>query len=150
MNSEIMISPSNVAYSLRLQIVLVTKYRRPILTPELLEALQAALADILLDWRCQLVEFSGASDHVSLLVSIHPAIHLSTLINNLKSASARRMRNQFAEHLGKFYSTPAFWHRAYYVATIGQPSRDMVTHYVQAQGTQEKPRRTRSHPRSDK
>jgi putative transposase len=30
------------------------------------------------------------------------------LINNLKTASARRTRNRFTEHLAKFYSKPLF------------------------------------------
>ncbi|MHB8369383.1 MAG: transposase, partial [Leptospirales bacterium] len=34
-----------------------------------------------------------------LLVEIHPALNISTLINNLKTASSRRTRNRFAEHL---------------------------------------------------
>ncbi|MHB1321625.1 MAG: transposase [Acidithiobacillus ferrivorans] len=36
------------------------------------------------------MEFGGESDHVHLLVEIHPALNISTLINNLKTASARR------------------------------------------------------------
>ncbi|PSR21086.1 MAG: transposase [Sulfobacillus acidophilus] len=123
-----------------MHIVFVTKYRRKILTPELLDALEGAFTEILASWRCALIEFSGEADHVHLLISIHPALNLSDLINNLKSASARRMRNRFTDHLAKFYAKPYFWHRAYYLGSVGTVSSERVKHYVESQGTQERPR----------
>jgi len=51
MNDNEMVSASHAAYSLRLHIVFVTKYRRKTLTPELLVALREAFAEILADWR---------------------------------------------------------------------------------------------------
>jgi len=141
-----MTSASHAVYSLRLHIVFVTKYRRKTLTPELLTALREAFTEILTDWRCSLIEFGGEADHVHLLVGIHPALNLSTLINNLKSANARRMRNRFADHLAKFYWKPYFWHRAYYVGSVGKASLETVKRYVEAQGTKEKPRKAARRP----
>ncbi|SMC03150.1 putative transposase [Sulfobacillus thermosulfidooxidans DSM 9293] len=140
MDEKEMKSASLVVYSLRLHIVFVTKYRRPILTPELLHALRGAFEEILSDWRCTLIDFEGEADHVHLFISIHPALNISTLVNNLKSASSRRMRHHFAEHLAKFYQKPYFWHRAYYVASAGEVSLDTIKRYVEAQGTQERAR----------
>lgn len=141
-----MMSASHAVYSLRLHLVFVTKYRRKTLTAELLSALRAAFAEILTDWRCTLIEFGGEADHVQLLVGIHPALNISTLINNLKSASSRRMRNRFAPHLAKFYGKPYFWHRAYYVGSVGRASLETVNRYVEAQGTKEKPRKAARRP----
>ncbi len=63
-------------------------------------------------------EFGGEVDHVHLLIDIHPALDTSVLNNNLKTASARRTRNHFAEHLAPFYAKLLFWHRAYYVGSV--------------------------------
>ena len=134
-------SSSHAVYNLRLHIVFVTKYRRPCLHAELLTYLREAFAEILSCWRCELIEFGGEADHVHLLVSIHPALNLSTLINNLKTASARRARNRFADHLAAFYWKLAFWHRAYYVGSVGSVSLETVRAYVEAQGTKPKPRK---------
>lgn len=136
-----MVSPSHAVYSLRLHIVLITKYRRKTLTPELLDALREIFEKILADWRCSLVAFGGDVDHVHLLVAIHPALNIAGLINNLKSASSRRMRNRFADHLRKFYWKPYFWHRAYYVGSVGGASLETVRRYVEAQGIAERPRK---------
>ena len=80
MNETDMMSASHAVYSLRLHIVLVTKYRRKTLTPILLDALRDAFTEILTDWRCTLIEFGGEGDHVHLLVGIHPALNISVLI----------------------------------------------------------------------
>lgn len=139
-------SSSHAVFSLRLHIIFVTKYRRKAITPEILDYLQSAFAEILTGWRCTLIEFGGESDHVHLLVEIHPALDISNLINNLKSASSMRIRNRYADHLRQLYSKPVFWHRAYYVGSVGNVSLETVQRYIKQQGTKEKPRKPKSSP----
>ena len=134
-------SSSHAVFNIKLHIVFVTKYRRKTLTPELLEYLKTAFSEILLAWRCKLVEFGGEADHVHLLIDIHPALDISVLINNLKTASARRSRNRFAEHLAAFYWKPMFWHRAYFVGSVGGATLETVRAYVESQGTEEHARK---------
>ena len=136
-------SSSHAVYSIKLHIVFVTKYRRKTVTPELLKYLDEVFVQILAAWRCELVEFGGESDHVHLLIDAHPALDISVLINNLKTASARRTRNRFARHLGDFYHKPAFWHRAYFVSSVGGATLETVKAYVQAQGTKPQPHKAR-------
>ena len=134
-------SSSHAVFNLKLHIVFVTKYRRKTLTPEVLNYLKEAFAEILAAWRCKLVEFGGEPDHVHLLIDIHPALDMSVLINNLKTASARRTRNRFADHLATFYKKPLFWHRAYFVGSVGGATLETVRAYVDAQGTEEHARK---------
>lgn len=137
------LSRSHAVYSIKLHVVFVTKYRRRVLTPELLSYLKQAFGEILATWRCELVEFGGGTDHVHLLVSIHPALNLSTLINNLKTASSRRARNRFGAHIDTFYRKPVLWHRAYFVASVGRAALETIQAYVGRQGTEEHARRKR-------
>ena len=141
MENQVIKSLSHAVYLLRLHIVLVTKYRRPVLTPEILAYLKTTFADNLANWRCRLIEFGGEADHVHLLVEIHPALNISVLISNLKSASSRRIRNRFAQHLKNFYWKPVFWHRAYFVGSVGNVTLETIRRYVEQQGTKEKPRK---------
>ncbi len=143
MIEEVNKSLSNAVFNIKLHIVLVTKYRRKTLTPELLEFLRPAFERVLAAWRCRLVEFGGEADHVHLLIDIHPALNISTLINNLKTATARRARSEFAQHLAVFYRKPVFWHRAYFVSSVGGATLETVKRYVEAQGTEEH-KRTKS------
>ncbi|MFN5993176.1 MAG: IS200/IS605 family transposase [Betaproteobacteria bacterium] len=132
---------SHAVFNLKLQIVFVTPYRRKTLTPELLAYLREVLGDCLAAWRCKLLEFGGEEDHVHLLVDIHPALNISVLINNLKTASARRSRARFADHLCNFYWKPLFWHRAYFVGSVGGTTLETVRAYVEEQGTEQHARK---------
>src|ERR1039457_4168517 len=99
MDNKQYISSSHAVYSLRLHLVLVSKYRRKVLIPEVRDYLKGVFEHILESWRCRLIEFGGEDDHVHLLIETHPALNISQLVNNIKSASSRRVRGQFADHV---------------------------------------------------
>ncbi|HUL00026.1 MAG TPA: transposase [Nitrospirota bacterium] len=63
------------------------------------------------------------------------------MVNNLKSASSKKLRRVFADRIKKFYWKPVFWHRAYYVGSVGNVTLETIKRYVEQQGTKEKPRK---------
>ncbi len=128
-------SVSHAVYLLRLHVVFVTKYRKKVLTREILSYAEEVFSGILKSWRCRLIEFGGEEDHVHLLIDIHPALDISILINNLKSASSKRIRGTFGERMRRFYWKPFLWHRAYYVGSVGNVTRETIQRYVDQQGT---------------
>lgn len=134
-------SSSHAVYNIKLHIVFVTKYRRKALNQEILSYLQECFEYCLRAWKCELIDFGGEADHVHLLINAQPALDISVLINNLKTASARRARNRFSEHLSQFYWKPLFWHRAYFVGSVGGATLETVKAYVEAQGTVEHARK---------
>jgi putative transposase len=67
---------------------------------------------------------------VHVLFTAHPALELSRVVNNLKTASSRRLRNTFPEQVKKFYWKPVFSHRAYYISSVGNASLETVQRYV--------------------
>ena len=87
----------------------------------------------------------GEADHVHLLAAIHPALNIFVLVNNLKSASPRRLRARFAQDLRVFYCKPSFWHRAHYVGRVGGACLETVKPYVESQGTTQRPRKRPLH-----
>lgn len=99
-------------------LVIVTKYRRKVLNDAMLAQAQHILGQVLGKWRCSLVEFGGEADHVHVLFEAHPALDLSQLVNNLKTASSRRLRNLNKEHVQSFYQDAVLWHRAYYLGSV--------------------------------
>ncbi len=96
--------------------------------------LKDAFTLIIPEWHCELLEFGAEVDHVHMLVDIHPALNISTLINNLKSASSKRVRAKHWSWLRQFYDARVLWHRAYYAGSVGNASLETVKHYVQSQG----------------
>lgn len=121
-------------YNLQYHLVLVTKYRKKCLNKEQLEHLKNTFDRLLKEWDCELIEFGGEKDHVHLLISTHPAMDMSKLINNLKTVSSRLLRKSFESHLKKFYWKPKLWTRAYCLLTTGGASVETIKKYIENQG----------------
>lgn len=124
----------HAVYELKYHLVLVTKYRRKVFTQEILDKLSTICQDLLGKWDCELVEFGGEADHIHLLISAHPSLELSKLINNLKTVTSRLIRKGFDEHLKPFYWKPLLWTRAYYIASAGGAPLEVIKQYIENQG----------------
>ncbi|QIT55879.1 IS200/IS605 family transposase [Aquisalimonas sp. 2447] len=124
---------SHGAFRLHYHIVFVIRYCNPVMNAAMIERLQEIFADVLSKWGCSLTECNGEADHVHLLIEAHPALDLSRLIGNLKTVSARRMRQEFAQRLARWFWKPYFWSRAYAVTTTGGANLDTVKQYVLSQ-----------------
>ena len=81
-------------YSLNIHLVLVTKYRRQVITANILQRLREIFEATCTKWRCILKEFNGESDHVHLVISFPPDVQVSTLVGNLKTVSSRLKRTR--------------------------------------------------------
>ena len=92
------VSKGRSVSDLKAHLVLTTKYRRKAFTNLMLERLHIIFEELLLKWNCKLVEFNGEDNHVHLLFQYHPDLELSKLVNNLKSVSSRKLRQEFSEH----------------------------------------------------
>ena len=121
-------------YNLTYHLVLVTKYRRKCLTPEIRNRMKDIFSTILEKWECSLDEFNGEEDHVHLLISCHPSLQLSKVVNNLKTVSSRYIRKEYKTHIDKFYWKPVLWTRAYCIISTGGASIDVVRQYIEKQG----------------
>jgi putative transposase len=122
---------------LKAHLVLTTKYRRKAITGEMLKRLHVILEDLLVKWDCKLVEFNGESDHVHALFQYHPDLQLSTLVGNIKSTTSRRLRQEFAEHLRRFYTKDVFWNGSYFIASCGGVTISTLKQYIEAQDSPE-------------
>ena len=120
-------------YKLKYHLVLVTKYRRACFTDEMLTRLEEVCSGVCDKWEVSLDEFGGESDHVHLLLSMHPNIEPSKFINNLKTVTSRKIRKEFAEHLSNYFYEPVLWTRAYCLITAGGAPIEILREYIQNQ-----------------
>lgn len=130
------VSKGRSVSDLKVHLVLTTKYRRKAFTNPMLERLHMIFEDLLIKWDCKLVEFNGEDNHVHLLFQYHPDVELSKLVNNLKSVSSRKLRQEFVEHLESFYSKDVFWNGSYFIASCGGVTVSTLRKYIE---NQEKP-----------
>lgn len=111
----------------------VTKYRRKVITSEILQKLQQVITQSCQDQKSILVEFNGESDHVHLLVDLSPDNNISEFVKIIKATSSRIIRKEFAEHINRFYRKPVFWSSSYLVNSSGGVSLDVLKKYIRQQ-----------------
>lgn len=121
-------------YRLEYHLILVTKYRKPCITPEMLEYLTQECHRLLALSEVELLEINGEADHIHLLISAPPQICLAKMINSLKSTTSRLVRKKYADHLAKFYWKPYFWNRSYLILSSGGAPIEVIRRYIQEQG----------------
>lgn len=99
----------------------------------MLDRMREIFANVCVKTGCQLTEFSGESDHVHVLVDMHPDNNIAAFIGSLKSASSRILRKEFEEHLSKAYKKPVLWSGSYYVASTGGAPIERIKQYIKSQ-----------------
>ena len=124
-------------YRINLHIVFVTKYRKKVITNDILKDLKNIFSRLCENAKSELVEFNGEPDHVHLLVDISPDIAPAKLVNTLKTISSRMIRKKYAEYLQPFYWKPVFWTGAYFVTSTGGAPLETLLTYIQNQNTPE-------------
>jgi putative transposase len=89
----------HVVFILHAHLVFTTKRRGKVMTREHLHRLEEIFRDVCADFKVELREFYGESDHLHLLINYPPK---SELVNSLKGESSRRLPQEFP-------AIKAFW-----------------------------------------
>ncbi|MFB6675653.1 IS200/IS605 family transposase [Streptomyces sp. NPDC056390] len=88
-----------VIHTLHAHVVFTPKYRRGPFTDEILRRCEDAMRAICTDFKTELAESNGETDHTHLLVHHPPNVSLSRLVGSLKGVSAGRLRQEFPGHM---------------------------------------------------
>lgn len=122
-------------YDLEYHLVMVTKYRHPVLTEEVKASLLRHTYRLFeSNFDCKVLEVNTDKDHIHILFSAKPQVQLSKLVNSYKTVTSRLLRKEFAEFLKPYYWKPYFWSRSYFICTVSERSHDAVTTYIKNQG----------------
>ena len=121
-------------FLLQYHMVLVTKYRKPVLQEEVGELVYQTIRDIFSEKGLNILEMNGGSDHVHLLFEADPYTTPGELVNVVKTKTSRFARKKFGDtELRKYYWKPLFWSSSYFVATVSENSLKAVQSYIQNQ-----------------
>lgn len=121
-------------FLLSYHVVLVTKYRRPVLDGNVRILVYSIIREVLKERGCILKELNGEPDHVHIFFDAGPEIQLLDLVRVIKTKTARFARKHYAKILERYYWKPVFWTDSYFAATVGSTTRDMVEQYIRKQG----------------
>lgn len=129
-------STSRSISDLKAHLVLVTKYRRKVIIPEILETMIDIVKNLSTKWGVEIIEINGEADHLHILFGYYPQMQLSKYVNNIKSVTSRLINQDYAEHLNKFYwKESVLWTKSYFIASCGGVTIERLKEYVQSQNS---------------
>lgn len=122
-------------YLLQYHLVVVTKYRHPVIDGDVKDRLISLSHEIIEEhWKGEILEINTDHDHIHIQFEISPQTQLSKLINNYKTVTSRLIRKEFSEELRPYYEKPYFWSDTYFISSVSDTSRKTIEQYIQAQG----------------
>ena len=120
-------------FLLTAHLVLVTKYRKPVLQVKIRDYVYALIKETMESENIIIREMNGEAEHIHILFDYVPDVRLSELINKIKSRTARLVRRDYPVEVGKYYWKPLFWTNSYFLGSIGSNTTEIVKEYIQNQ-----------------
>ena len=120
-------------FLLTVRMVLVTKYRKPVLQGKVRDYVYALIKETMESENIIIREMNGEADHIHILFDYAPDVRLSELINKIKSRTARLVRRDYPGEVGKYSEKIEFWTNSYYLGSIGSNTTEIVKEYIQNQ-----------------
>ena len=122
-------------YSLKVHIVLVTKYRKQLLKGPMADDVKQKIFDIANIRGYEIITMETDKDHIHMLVRYPPNISVSSIVRRLKQCSTLSLWKQFSVMLAKqFWKEHTFWSDGYFVCSIGEANPDTIRKYIEDQG----------------
>lgn len=110
--------------------VFCPRYRRNIFTiPNVERRFKEITKEICDELEIEMIAIEWDKDHAHLFLNAPPTFSLSMIMNKIKGASSKRIREEFKE-LSKM---PSLWTRSYFVSTAGNVSSETIKKYVEGQ-----------------
>lgn len=126
-------SNNHSVFLLHYHLVMCIKYRRKVIDNSISNRLKEIFVDIAPNYGVELLEWNHDIDHVHLLFKAKPNTEISKLLNAYKSASSRRIKNEFPS-IRKYLWKEYFWSKSYCLVTTGGVPLEVVKQYIENQG----------------
>jgi putative transposase len=132
---SIYISKNRCKFFLKIHLIIVSKYRKKIISGIIQDDLKKIISDIEKNSSFKIDVMESDIDHLHLLLDIVPNYSISSIVNRIKSISTNRIWIQHREFLRKIYLKKCiFWSDGYFVCSIGNASPETVRKYIENQG----------------
>lgn len=128
-------SNNHSVFLLHYHLVMCIKYRRKVINDSISNRLKDIFVDIAPNYGVELIEWNHDIDHVHLLFKAKPNTEISKLLNAYKSASSRRIKNEFPS-IRKYLWKEYFWSKSYCLVTTGGAPLEVVKQYIENQGNE--------------
>ena len=122
-------------YSLKVHIVLVTKYRKQLLQGSIADDVKQKILDIANTRGYEIIAMETDKDHVHILLGYDTTDSVCNIVKTVKQETTHHLWQRFGPFLAKHYwKKRIFWSDGYFACSIGEVSSAIIQKYIENQG----------------
>lgn len=122
-------------YSLKVHMVLVTRYRRQLLVNGMDDFLKRACNYLAQQNSWNIIAMETDKDHIHILLEYDTTERVCDIISILKQRTAHWLWIRYSSNLSKHYwKQQIFWSDGYFACSIGEVSSATIQRYIESQG----------------
>ena len=122
-------------YSLKVHIVLVTKYRKKLLKGSIADDVKKKIFDIANTRGYEIIAMEADKDHMHFLISYDTTDRVCDIVKIVKQETTYYLWQKYGSFLSKqYWKKRIFWSDGYFACSIGEVSSATIQKYIESQG----------------
>ena len=122
-------------YSLKVHIVLVTKYRKQLLQGSIADDVKQKILDIANTRGYEIIAMETDKDHIHFLLSYDATDRVCDIVKIVKQETTYYLWQKYNSVLSKqYWKKKIFWSDGYLACSIGEVSSATIQKYIESQG----------------
>ena len=122
-------------YSLKVHIVLVTKYRKQLLQGSIADDVKQKILDIANTRGYEIIAMETDKDHIHFLLSYDVTDRVCDIVKIVKQETTYYLWQKYNSVLSKqYWKKKIFWSDGYFACSIGEVSSATIQKYIESQG----------------
>jgi putative transposase len=130
---------SHSVYDLKVHLVWVTKYRKPVLFGNVATRVRDLIREICTSMEVEILKGHVSKDHVHVFVSFPPHTSGSDLVKRMKGKTSRKLLSENRQLAKQFWGRH-LWARGYFAASSGNVTDEVIMNYIAMQDMEERAR----------
>ena len=122
-------------YSLKVHIVLVTKFRKKLLKGSITDDVKQKIFDIANTRGYEIIAMEADKDHLHFLISYDTTDRVCDIVKIVKQETTYYLWQKYGSFLSKqYWKKRIFWSDGYFACSIGEVSSATIQKYIESQG----------------
>ena len=122
-------------YSLKVHIVLVTKYRKKLLKGSITDDVKQKIFDIANTRGYEIIAMEADKDHLHFSISYDTTDRVCDIVKIVKQETTYYLWQKYGSFLSKqYWKKKIFWSDGYFACSIGEVSSTTIQKYIENQG----------------
>ena len=122
-------------YSLKVHIVLVTKYHKQLPKGSIADDVKQKIFDIANTRGYEIIAIETDKDHIHFLLSYDTTDRVSDIVKIVKQETTYHLWQKYSSVLSKqYWKEKIFWSDGYFACSIGEVSSATIQKYIESQG----------------